>query len=297
MALTVVLALAGSLLLTFTVTPVLASLLLRGRISDREVFLARWLKRVYQPVLSWCLVHRLPVLAVAALVVLAALLGVPYLGAEFVPRLDEGAIALQVLRLPSVSLEESVQQATMVERQLRTAFPDEIETIVSKTGRPDIATDPMGVNISDVIVTLKPYEQWRRARSKAELEAQMTAVASRFPGLAFTYTQPIELRVNELIAGVRSDLAINIFGDDLDVLRQKADEVVAAVSRIPGASGFKAQQVTGLPVLQIMVEPDRMARYGINAADVMTVVETLGGAEVTQILEGQRHRLKSGSPS
>jgi heavy metal efflux system protein len=297
MALTVVLALAGSLLLTFTVTPVLASLLLRGRISDREVFLARWLKRVYQPVLSWCLAHRLPVLAVAALVVLAALLGVPYLGAEFVPRLDEGAIALQVLRLPSVSLEESVQQATMVERQLRTAFPDEIETIVSKTGRPDIATDPMGVNISDVIVTLKPYEQWRRARSKAELEAQMTAVASRFPGLAFTYTQPIELRVNELIAGVRSDLAIKIFGDDLDVLRQKADEVVAAVSRIPGASGFKAQQVTGLPVLQIMVEPDRMARYGINAADVMTVVETLGGAEVTQILEGQRHRLKSGSPS
>jgi cobalt-zinc-cadmium resistance protein CzcA len=288
MALTVVLALVGSLLLTFTVTPVLASLFLRGHISDREVRLVRWLKRLYQPALSWCLAHRLPVLALAGLAVLAALLVAPFLGAEFIPRLDEGAIALQVLRLPSVSLEESVQQATMVERQLRAAFPDEIETIVSKTGRPEIATDPMGVNISDVIVTLKPADQWKRARSKGELEAQMTALTNRIPGLAFTYTQPIELRVNELIAGVRSDLAIKIFGDDLDVLRQKADEVVAAVSGIPGASGFKAQQVMGLPVLQIVVEPDRMARYGINAADVMTVVETLGGAEATQILEGSR---------
>ena len=116
----------------------------------------------------------------------------------------------------------------------------------------------------------------------------MTAVTNRIPGLAFSFSQPIELRVNELIAGVRSDLAIKIFGDDLDVLRTTADEVVAAVSRIPGASGFKAQQVSGLPVLEIVVEPDRIARYGINSADVMTVVETLGGAEVTQILEGQR---------
>jgi len=288
MALTVVVALIGSLILTFTVTPVLASLLLRGRISEREVFLIRWIKRGYQPLLAWCLRRRLPVLALAVGAVLAALVCVPWLGAEFIPRLDEGAIALQVLRLPSVSLEESVQQATMVERQLKSAFRDEIETIVSKTGRPEIATDPASVNVSDVIVTLKPQEQWTRARSKADLEAQMTALTNRFPGLAFTYTQPIELRVNELIAGVRSDLAIKIFGDDLDVLRQKADEVVAAVSRIPGASGFKAQQVTGLPVLQIVVEPDRAARYGINAADVMTMVETLGGAAATQILEGQR---------
>jgi cobalt-zinc-cadmium resistance protein CzcA len=267
---------------------VLAALLLRGRISEHEVFLVRWLKRGYRPALGWCLRHRLPVLGLAAVAVLAALFAVPFLGSEFIPRLDEGAIAIQVLRLPSVSLEESIRQATMVEQQLRTAFPDEIDTIVSKTGRPAIATDPMGVNISDVIVTLKPHEQWKRARDKADLEAQMTALTNRIPGLAFTFTQPIELRVTELIAGVRSDLGIKIFGDDLDVLRQKADEVVAAVSQIPGASGFKAQQVTGLPVLEIVVEPDKAARYGINAADVMTVVETLGGAEATKILEGQR---------
>jgi cobalt-zinc-cadmium resistance protein CzcA len=171
---------------------------------------------------------------------------------------------------------------------LREAFPDEIATIVSKTGRPEIATDPMGVNISDVIVMLKPPHEWKKARTKADLEAQMTRVAQRLPGLAYGFSQPIELRVNELIAGVRSDLAIKIFGDDLDVLKEKADAVVAAVSRLDGASEFKAQQVSGLPVVQVVVEPDRVARYGINAADVMSVVETLGGMEATQILEGQR---------
>jgi cobalt-zinc-cadmium resistance protein CzcA len=288
MAATVVLALVGSLILTFVLTPVLCAVLLRGRIHERETFLVRWLKRIYAPVLTWCLRRRAPVLAGAAAALLLAGVAVPMLGAEFIPRLDEGALAIQVLRLPSVSLEESLQQASLVERRLREAFPDEIETIVSKTGRPEIATDPMGVNISDVIIMLKPRDQWKRATTKAELEAQMTKVAHRLPGLAYGFSQPIELRVNELIAGVRSDLAIKIFGDDLDVLRQKADEIVAAVSRLPGASEFKAQQVTGLPVLQIAVDPDRVARYRINAADVMAVVETLGGMEATQILEGQR---------
>ena len=288
MAITVVLALVGSLLLTFTVTPVLSALLLRGRISEHEVFLMRWLKRFYAPALAWCLRRRSVTLGAAGAAVVAGALVTPWLGAEFIPRLDEGALAVQVLRLPSVSLEESIQQATLVERRLREAFPDEIQTVVSKTGRPEIATDPMGVNISDVIIMLHPPDRWKRAVTKAELEAKMTRVANQLPGLAYGFSQPIELRVNELIAGVRSDLAIKIFGDDLDVLETKAAEVVAAVSRIPGASGFKAQQVSGLPVLQIVVEPDRIARYGINAADVMAVVETLGGVEATQILEGQR---------
>jgi heavy metal efflux system protein len=288
MAATVVLALIGSLILTFTVTPVLAALILRGRITEREVFLVRWLKRVYAPALDRCLRRPAPVLIAAVLALVLTAVAAPFLGSEFIPRLDEGAFALQILRLPSVSLEESVQQATLVERRLRDAFPDEIATIVSKTGRPDIATDPMGVNISDVIVTLHPPDRWKRARTKAELEAEMASVLNRIPGLAYGFSQPIELRVNELIAGVRSDLAIKIFGDDLDILRRKADEVVAAMGRLPGASGFKAQQVTGLPMLQVIVEPDRIARYGINSADVMNVVETLGGTEATQILEGQR---------
>jgi cobalt-zinc-cadmium resistance protein CzcA len=288
MAITVVLALVGSLALTFTLTPVLSALLLRGRIREREVFLMRWLRRAYRPALEWSLANRGVVVATAIVAVVIAALVVPFLGAEFIPRLDEGALAIQILRLPSVSLEESLQQATLVERRLREAFPSEIATIVSKTGRPEIATDPMGVNISDVIIMLTPPDRWKRANSKADLEAEMTRVLNQIPGLAYGFSQPIELRVNELIAGVRSDLAIKLFGEDLDALRTKADEIVAAVSGIPGASGFKAQQVTGLPVVQVTVEPDRIARYGINAADVMNVVEALGGIEASQILEGQR---------
>jgi cobalt-zinc-cadmium resistance protein CzcA len=288
MALTVVLALVGSLILTFTVTPVLAALLLRGRISEREVAVIRGLKFIYAPALGWCLRHGRLIVAAALVLVVMAGMAATRLGAEFIPRLDEGAFAVQILRLPSVSLEESIQQATLVERRLREAFPDAVDHVVSKTGRPEIATDPMGVNISDVIIMLKPREHWARFATKAALEAAMTKVLGEIPGLAFGWSQPIELRVNELIAGVRSDLAIKIFGDDLEVLRRKADEVVAALSRLPGASSFKAQQVTGLPVLQITVDPDRMARYGVNAADVMAAVETLGGAEATQVIEGQR---------
>jgi heavy metal efflux system protein len=288
MAITVVLALVGSLLLTFVLTPVLSALLLRGRITEREVFLMRWFRRGYRPALDWSLAHGRTVIVMAVVAVVVAGLVVPFLGAEFIPRLDEGALAIQILRLPSVSLEESVQQATLVEKRLREAFPTEIATIVSKTGRPEIATDPMGVNISDVIVMLTSADQWKRARTKAELEADMTRALNRIPGLAYGFSQPIELRVNELIAGVRSDLAIKVFGEDLDTLRIKADEVVSAVSGISGASGFKAQQVTGLPVLEITVEPERIARYGINSADVMNVVEAIGGIEASQVLEGQR---------
>jgi cobalt-zinc-cadmium resistance protein CzcA len=288
MAATVVLALVGSLLLTLTVTPVLASLLLRGRIRDRETFVIRWLKRAYQPLLERCLRRPLPVLGGAGAAVLVGLLALPLLGAEFIPRLDEGAFAIQVLRLPGISLEESAKQATLVEQRLREAFPAEIATVASKTGRPDIAIDPMGANVSDVIVMLHPPDRWRHTRTKADLEGEMARVLNRIPGLAYTFSQPIELRVNEMIAGVRSDLAIKIFGDDLAVLRRKADEVVGAVSRLEGASGFTAQQVTGLPMLQVVVQPDRLARHGISAADVMSVVETLAGAEATQVLEGQR---------
>lgn len=288
MALTVVYALVGSLILTFLLTPVLIALLLRGKVEEKEVWLMRQAKRLYEPALEWTLVRARPVLVGSALAVAAAIATFPLLGAEFIPRLDEGSFAIQVLRLPSVSLEESVRQSTIMERRLMDAFPDEIADIVAKTGRPEIATDPMGVNISDVLVMLAPQEQWKRARSKAELEAAMSEVLETIPGLVFGFSQPIELRVNELIAGVRSDLAVKIYGDDLEVLRRKADETVAAVSAVPGATGFKAQQLSGLPQLQVAVLPEQLARYGINSADVMRTVEAVGGAEATTILEGQR---------
>jgi cobalt-zinc-cadmium resistance protein CzcA len=288
MALTVVFALVGSLILTFLLTPVLISLALRGKVEETEVWLMRKAKRLYRPALEWTLGHARKVLIGSGVAFAAALAVFPLLGSEFIPQLDEGSFAIQVLRLPSISLETSTEQTTAMERHLMEAFPDEIADIISKTGRAEIAPDPMGGNISDVFVMLKPEDEWTKAESKAELEARMSEVLEDIPGMVFSFSQPIELRVNELIAGVRSDLAIKIYGDDLEVLAQKASEVVAAASQLEGATGFKAQQLSGLPQLEITVLPDQLARYGINAADVMRTVEAIGGAEATTILEGQR---------
>ena len=288
MALTVVFALVGSLLLTFLLTPVLISLFMKGKVEEKDVWLIRKAKAIYAPALTWTLAHSRRMLLGAAAALALAVAAVPFLGSEFIPRLDEGSFALQVLRLPSVSLEESVRQTTQLEQVLLSEFPDEIEDVVAKTGRPEIATDPMGVNISDIFVMLKPEDGWTKAETKAELELAMSEALEKIPGLVYSFSQPIELRVNELIAGVRSDLAIKIYGDDLDQLSQTAEQVVAQVSQLPGATGFKAQQLEGMPQLQITVLPDQLARYGINAADVMQVVEALGGAQVSQVLEGQR---------
>ncbi|MDX2059823.1 MAG: CusA/CzcA family heavy metal efflux RND transporter [Gemmatimonadales bacterium] len=288
MALTVVFALIGSLLLTFLLTPLMISAFLKGKVQEKDVWLMRHARRIYQPALEWTLARSRPVLIGAALSVVAAVVTVPFLGSEFIPRLDEGSFALQVLRLPSVSLEESVRQTTRIETVLLSEFPDEVADVISKTGRAEIATDPMGVNISDILVMLKPEKEWTAVGSKPELEQRMSAVLSKFPGLVVSFSQPIELRVNELIAGVRSDLAIKIFGDDLDQLSRTADQVVARVSRLEGATGFKAQQLQGLPQLQVTVLPAQLARYGINSADVMQVVEAVGGIEVSRVLEGQR---------
>lgn len=288
MALTVVFALLGSLLITFTATPVLMSLLLKRGSEEKELFVMRKAKAIYEPVLSWSLAHGRAVLSAAAIAVIGLSLLVPFLGSEFVPRLDEGAIAIGILRLPSVSLPEAVSQAQMVEKALIEKFPDEISTVVSKTGRAEIATDPMGPEMSDVFVELKPREQWKRAHTKAELERAVAEECRRIPGLNFTFSQPIELRVNELVAGVRSDLAIRLYGDDLDTLRRKADEVFGAVQEIPGATDFKVQQISGLPSVEIVVDQSKIARYGINSGDVMQVVEAIGGLETSTVLEGQR---------
>ena len=288
MAFTVVFALLGSLLMTFTATPVLMSLLLKHGGQEREVFLIRKAKAIYEPVLNWSLTNKNTILGVAALAVIGTSLLIPFLGSEFVPRLDEGAIAIGVLRLPSVSLPEAISQAGMLEKTLIEKFPNEISTVVSKTGRAEIATDPMGPEMSDVFVELKPRQEWRRAHTKAELEKAVAEECRRIPGLNFTFSQPIELRVNELVAGVRSDLAIRLYGDDLDILRHKADEVLVAVQQIPGASDFKVQQISGLPSLEIVVDQNKIARYGVNSSEVMEMVEAVSGLEASTILEGQR---------
>jgi cobalt-zinc-cadmium resistance protein CzcA len=288
MAITVAFALLGSLLLTFTVTPVLTSLLLRGKLSEKENFFIRKVKELYEPALNWCFQNRSVVLLVSAIAVVIALVVSMFLGSEFIPRLDENAFALEMRRPPGISLEEANRQNGLIEQHLLKTFPNEIATIVSKAGRAEIATDPMGPESTDFIIYLNPPEKWRTIHGRDELLVALEKEFGRFLGVSYEFSQPIEMRMNELIAGVRSDIAIQIFGDDMGILAKTGDQVVAAVSQIPGARGFRAQQVSGLPMMEVAVRPDEIARYGINSADIMEVVEAIAGLETTQIIEGQR---------
>ncbi len=287
MALTVLFALGGSLILAVTLIPVLASLLLPGRLEEKEIRFLSWIRDRYEPALEKTLGRPRLALGAGAALFAIALLIAPFLGAEFVPRLDEGALAVQAWRLPSVSLEESVRQTGEVERALR-QFP-EVVTVVSKTGRAEIATDPMGVEVSDILVALRPHGEWRTADTREELIAALdSALRARVPGTVFSYSQPIELRVSELISGVRSDVAFKIFGDDLATLERTAGAAVRVLSKIRGAADVKAEQTAGLPVLRVRLDRRALARYGINAADALDAVTTLGGREAGVVLEGQR---------
>ncbi len=286
MALTVVFALAASLVCALTLMPVLASIFLK-RVPEKEPFLFRLAKRLYVPVLDASMRRKRVTVGVAVCLFLASLGIAPFLGAEFIPRLDEGAIAMQIWRLPSISLEQSNEISTVAERVLKEQFP-EIETIISRTGRAEIATDPMGVEISDTYLMLTPRESWRYGSKEELIEAIDKAMQGQVTGAIFSYSQPIELRVSELISGVRSDIAVHIYGDDLTVLKQKADEVARVLQEIPGAADVKAEQTVGLPMLRVRVDRRAIARYGINAADVLDVVETIGGKELGVVLEGQK---------
>jgi len=287
MALTVVFALAASLVCALTLMPVLASLLLH-KVSEREPPVFRWAKKLYRPLLDRAMRRRGVTVAVALALFLTSLALAPWLGAEFIPHLDEGAIAMQIWRLPSISLETSNEISTRTERVLLEEFGPEIEYAVSRTGRPEIATDPMGVEISDTYLMLRPKAQWRYGSKEELVEAIRATLERRVPGAMFSFSQPIELRVAELISGVRSDVAVQIYGDDLEALKRVADQVAAVLREIPGAADVKAEQTTGLPVLRVLIDRKAAARYGVNADDVLTVVETVGGVQVGTVLEGQQ---------
>ena len=286
MAMTVIFALAGSLLLALTLMPVLASFFLTKPI-EKEPWLFRMAKRIYEPLLPRVLARPRATFVTAAAVFVASLSVVPFLGAVFIPRLDEGAIALQVWRLPSISLETSNEISTMVERTVKENFP-EVKTIVSRTGRAEIATDPMGVEISDTYLILEPKETWRFDTKEELIEAIDRTLRKEVPGAQFSYSQPIELRVQELIAGVRSDVAVHIYGDDLKLLKQKADEIVEVLKTVPGAADAKAEQTQGLPMLRVRIDRQAIARYGLNAQQILDVIEAVGGKPVGTVLEGQK---------
>jgi len=287
MALTVVFALIGSLVLALTLMPVLASLGLKDSAGDHEPRLVHWLKARYRPWLHRTVARPLLTAGIASAVFVVSMGLVPFMGGEFIPKLDEGALALQAWRLPSVSLTESLKSTTLIEKTLR-QFP-EVVTVVSRTGQAEIPTDPMGVETSDIYVILKDHSEWTTASSKEDLVAAFNEALEReVPGNVLSYSQPIELRVQELIAGVRSDLAITLFGEDLDELRRVGADIVRVVSAVPGAADVKLEQTTGLPFLRVKIRRDEIARYGINASQVLDVVQTMGGRTVGEVLEGQR---------
>ena len=287
MALTVVLALIGSLVLALTLMPVLASLGLKATASEHEPRLIHWLKARYRPWLHRTVARPLFTGAIAAGVFVASLGLVPFMGAEFIPKLDEGAVALQAWRLPSVSLTESLKSTTLIERTLK-QFP-EVVTVVSRTGQAEIPTDPMGVETSDIYVILKDHAEWTTAATKEALVAAFNEALEReVPGNVLSYSQPIELRVQELIAGVRSDLAITLFGEDLAELRRVGADITRVVSGVRGAADVKLEQTSGLPFLRVKIRRDEIARYGINASQVLDVVQAMGGRAVGEVLEGQR---------
>ncbi|MBI5439792.1 MAG: efflux RND transporter permease subunit [Deltaproteobacteria bacterium] len=288
MALTVIFALLGSMALSLTLMPVLASLFLNRKISHTEPAVVRWLKNAYRPVLRFALRRRFAVLgaAVACLVGAAAL--ATRLGSEFVPRLMEGSIVVNTVRLASVSLDESVRYGTRIERMLLEKFPNEIERVWTRTGSAEVATDPMGVELSDIFLMLKPREKWRKAGSQTELVTAMEKEFDALPGMRMIFTQPIEMRVNEMVAGVRADVAVKVFGEDFETLKTKAREIEGLLKNIPGAADVSTEQVTGQPLVQVEVDRESTARYGIPAREVLEAVEALGGREVGTLQEGDR---------
>jgi cobalt-zinc-cadmium resistance protein CzcA len=288
MALTVIFALLGSMLLSMTLMPVLASLLLPKRLQHRDTWLMRALKAAYGPVLRGALRFRIFVLGAAVLVLGNALFLATQLGTEFVPKLQEGSVVINTVRLAGVSLDESVRYGTQIERVLLKAFPNEIERVWTRTGSPEVATDPMGLEVSDVFIMLKPRETWKRAETQNELVQAMQQELSTLPGMRMAFTQPIELRMNEIVSGIRSDLGIKLFGDDFAILKEKAREIEATLKRIPGAADISVEQVTGQPVLGVQIDRDAIARHGIAAKEVLDVIQALGTLEVGELQEGER---------
>ena len=288
MALTVIFALAGSMILSLTLMPVLASYALKKGRGESENWMVRGLKRLYRPLLGWALANRWLVLLIAGLVVANAGLLALRLGSEFVPRLREQAIVINTVRAAGISLAESVRYGTRIERLLKEGFPDEIAHIWTRTGTAEVATDPMGLEVSDVFMTLKPRSEWTRGETQDELVAAMSAALDPLPGMRSVFTQPIEMRVNEMVAGIRADLGVKLFGDDFDTLREKAEEIRQVVARIPGAADVSVEQLTGQAMLTIKVDRQAAGRYGIPVGEILDVIESLGTRKVGEVVEGQR---------
>ena len=288
MALTVIFALIGSLILSMTLMPVLASLFLPKEIKQQENFLVRFAKALYRPIVRTAIRFRLIFISAAAALLLGSIWIATFIGSEFIPRLSEMGIVINTVRLSGVSLEESVRYGTQIEKVILSTFPDEVKNVWTRTGTAQVATDPMGIELSDVFISLTPRHKWIKADTQEALTELIRQSLSDLPGMRMIFTQPIEMRVNEMIAGIRSDLGIKIFGDDLDILKQKASEVKDIVTAIEGATDVYVEQITGQPILEIKVDQDAIARYGVPAKHVLEIIEAIGTKKVGEIREDQR---------
>lgn len=287
MALTVIMALVGSMIFSLTLMPVLASFVLRAHPEEREPWVVRLAAWAYAPALRLALRHRLAVVLFTAAIAVVSLVAFRGLGAEFVPRLSEGALAINLIRLPGTSLETSARLNTTLERTLLAEFPDEIAHVWTRFGTAEVATDPMGIELGDMFVALKSRATWTKAATQAELTDLINRTIRDIPGQHIALSQPIEMRINEMVSGARADIAIKLFGDDLDLLRTKAAEIELALYGIDGAEDISVEQTSGQPSLSIVADTAALSRHGVPVQAVMDLVGTVGGVRLGEVVEDQ----------
>ena len=289
MAFTVVIALLGAMILSVTFVPAAIALFVTGKVKEEENFVMRSARRVYDPVLNWVMTRRSLVFGLALLTIVLSGLVASRMGSEFIPSLSEGDFAQQALRVPGTSLTQSVQMQQQLEKTLLAQVP-EIERVFARTGTAEIASDPMPPNISDSYVMLKPKDQWPDPKKSREaIIADIQRASAIVPGSVYELSQPIQLRFNELISGVRSDVAVKVFGDDMAVLNSTAGEIAETLQKLNGASEVKVEQTSGLPVLTINIDRDKAARFGLNVGDVQdTIAVAVGGRQAGTLYEGDR---------
>jgi cobalt-zinc-cadmium resistance protein CzcA len=289
MAFTVVAALLGAIVLSVTFVPAAVATFVTGRVQEKENIFMVVARRWYNPMYDYVMSIKPVVLSVATVVIILSGLLMMRMGSEFVPNLNEGDLAFQTIRAPGVSLTQAVEMQLHIESTLKKKFP-EIDRVFTRIGTAEIATDPMPPSLSDGYIMLKPIDQWPDpTKSRDKLRAEISQTVWKIPGNNYDFSQPIQLRFNELISGVRSDVAVKIFGDDLDTLHRLADETAAVLQRVPGSSEVKVEQTTGLPVLTVRIDRQKAARYGLNMIDVQDVVASaIGGTTAGTMFEGDR---------
>lgn len=288
MVITVCFALIGSLLTALILVPVLCSFFLNHKVKEKESFVIEKVKQPYLNLLNKALSNRVKTVVIATSLFLMSLLSLSFIGTEFVPKLDEGCFSIGVLDLPSISLTEAVKVSTRIENTIKNV--PEVKSVVSKIGRADLATDPMGVYQADVFVELRPKNKWRFGMTKEKLATELDGLLQeKVPGVNFSFTQPIEMRVNELVSGVKSDIAVKIFGDDLDVLSKKAEQIEAVLQTVKGVEDLQVEKLSGAKQVTIVPDRVRMARYGVSISDVRDIVSTaILGTPVSEIIDGKK---------